>query len=121
MKLHQAAAPGRNLITAYETGRIRINQDYFSGNLIITPDSIVPWQADSFESLSPADFEALLAFEPEVVLFGSGEKLRFPHPRLSAALAEARIGMEVMDTQAACRSFNILMAEDRRVVMAVLG
>ncbi|TDR73521.1 Mth938-like domain-containing protein [Paludibacterium purpuratum] len=121
MKLHEAAAQGRNLITAYEADRIRINQDYFSGNLIVTPDSIVPWQVESFETLVADDFEALLAFEPEVVLFGSGNTLRFPHPRLTAALAAARVGFEAMDTQAACRSYNILMAEDRRVVLAALG
>ncbi|MBV8045507.1 MAG: hypothetical protein JO171_00010 [Paludibacterium sp.] len=121
MKLHEAAAQGRNVITAFDAGRIRINQDYFSGSLIITPDSVSPWQAVSFDALDAADFAALLAFEPEVVLFGSGATLRFPHPRLTAQLAEARVGFEVMDTHAACRSYNILMAEDRKVVLAVLG
>jgi uncharacterized protein len=121
MKLHLTVGQGRNMITAYEPGNIRINQDYFSGNLVVTPDSIAPWSVESFETLQPIDFEQLLDYEPEVVLFGSGDRLRFPHPRLTAALAEARVGMEVMDTHAACRSFNILMAEDRRVVLALLG
>jgi uncharacterized protein len=121
MKLHQTVGQGRNLITAYERDHIRINQDYFSGHLIVTPDSIVPWNVESFETLQATDFEHLLSYEPEVVLFGSGERLRFPHPGLTAALVEARVGLEVMDTQAACRSFNILMAEDRRVVLALLG
>lgn len=120
MKLHLTAAAGRNLITAYEPGRIRINQDYFSGSLIVTAEHVGPWQPASFDALAPADFAALLAHQPEVVLFGSGARLRFPHPSLSAALAEARVGMEVMDSEAACRSYNILMAEDRRVVLALL-
>lgn len=121
MKLHLTVGQGRNLITAYEHDNIRINQDYFRGHLIVTPDSITPWNVTTFEALQASDFEQLLGYDPEVVLFGSGERLRFPHPRLTAALAEARVGMEVMDTQAACRSYNILMAEDRRVVLALLS
>jgi len=120
MKLHQTVGQGRNLITAIENGKIRINQDYYSGNLIVTPDSITPWSATTFEDLRPEQFAELMGFEPEVVLFGSGEKLRFPHPSLTLAVTGARIGLDVMDTQAACRAYNILMAEDRRVVAALL-
>ena len=61
-----------------------------------------------------------LALKPEVVLLGTGDKLRFPHPSLTRAFAEARIGIEVMDLQAACRTYNILMAEERKVAAALL-
>jgi len=74
----------------------------------------------SFDTLTSADFASLLSLQPEVVLFGSGSRLRFPHPGLTAPLTNAAIGVEVMDSRAACRCFNILMAEDRRVVMAML-
>jgi uncharacterized protein len=120
MKMHQTLEPGRNLITAYEQDQIRIHQQAYSGNLIITPDCVSPWSAGAFETLQQTDFSELLQYQPEVVLFGSGISLRFPHPQLTAALTNAHIGVEVMDTRAACRCFNILMAEDRRVVMAVL-
>ena len=72
------------------------------------------------ENLKPEDFERLVQFEPEIVVFGTGTLLRFPHPRLTAALASARIGLEVMDTPAACRTFNILIGEDRKALAAVL-
>jgi uncharacterized protein len=121
MKLHQTLAQGRNLITAYDDAQIKINHQPYSGSLIITPERIAPWSAQSFEALTDEDFSQLLALEPEVVLFGSGRSLRFPHPRLTAALTDRGIGVEVMDNQAACRCYNILMEEDRRVVAVLLG
>lgn len=121
MKLHETVGQGRNLITAYESDRIRINQEYFSGSLIVTPELVKPWEVASFEQLTPENFSALLSLQPEVVLFGAGSHLRFPHPRLTAGLSDAHIGVEVMDTQAACRCYNILMAEDRRVVAVLLN
>jgi uncharacterized protein len=78
------------------------------------------WTAASFDSLSDSDFAALLNLSPELVLLGTGTRQRFPHPRLTRALTEARIGIEVMNTAAACRTYNILMSEGRRVVAAFL-
>ena len=66
------------------------------------------------------DVPQLAALEPEIVLLGTGSRLRFPHPRLTAALARARIGLEVMDVQAACRTYNILAGEGRHVLAALL-
>jgi uncharacterized protein len=74
----------------------------------------------TFDALQAAHFDALLELQPEVVLFGSGSQLRFPHPRLYQALSKARIGVECMDTPAACRTYNILMSEDRKVVAMIL-
>ena len=73
-----------------------------------------------FDGLSAEDFAALLEYTPEVVVFGAGARLRFPQPRLTAALTNAGIGVEVMDTGAACRTYNVLLSEDRRVLAAVL-
>ena len=70
--------------------------------------------------MTPADFEAMLALTPEVVLLGTGSRQRFAHPRLHACLSAARIGLECMDTGAACRTYNILMAEGRRVLAALI-
>jgi uncharacterized protein len=74
----------------------------------------------SFAALAEADFERIAALGPEVVLLGTGARLRFPHPRLSAPLARAGIGLEVMDLQAACRTYNILAAEERIVAAALV-
>ena len=68
----------------------------------------------------PTDFAGLLQFEPELVLLGTGAKQQFPHPALIRALTDARISVEPMDTRAACRTFNILVAENRRVVAALI-
>ncbi|MCD5363003.1 Mth938-like domain-containing protein [Chromobacterium aquaticum] len=121
MKMQQSLGQGKNLFTGYGEGHVLINAQRHDGNLIVTPDSVEPWPVAAFEELQESHFSALLALQPEVVLFGSGKHLRFCHPRLSAALTAAGIGVETMDTQAACRTFNILLAEDRRVVAALLA
>lgn len=120
MKLHEAKSAGQNLFTGYGEGYVLINQERHDGNLVVTPNEVQAWPVQSFEALEAAHFELLAAFKPEVVLFGSGTRIRFPHPRLTAALTNAGIGVEVMDTQAACRTFNILMAEDRKVLAVLL-
>jgi len=81
---------------------------------------ILPWAPASFEALTAADFEALLAQRPELIVLGTGDRQRFPHPRLVAALTSERIGVEAMDTRAACRTYNILMSEGRKVLAALL-
>jgi uncharacterized protein len=87
----------------------------------LTPEAIATgWVPSGFDGLAEADFAHLLSYKPEVVLFGAGSAIRFPHPRLTRALTDARVGLEVMDTPAACRTFNILAAEGRVVVAALL-
>jgi uncharacterized protein len=81
---------------------------------------VLDWGVDSFETLEPAHFARIAALDPEVVIFGSGARLRFAHPRLLTALIERRIGVECMDTAAAARTYNVLVTEGRRVVGALL-
>ncbi|OHX13959.1 Mth938-like domain-containing protein [Chromobacterium sphagni] len=121
MKMHQSLGQGKNLFTGYGAGHVLINAQRHDGNLIVSSDQLAAWSAPDFASLAAEHFETLLAYRPEVVLFGSGASQRFVHPRLYAALTQAGIGVECMDTQAACRTFNILLAEDRRVVAALLA
>jgi uncharacterized protein len=78
------------------------------------------WSADSFENLSQASFDELLPFGPELVLFGSGKRIRFPSPKLIQGLIHKRIGVETMDNGAACRTFNVLAGEGRHVVLALI-
>lgn len=109
-----------NTVTAYGVGFVEINQVRHTTNLIVTPDQIEPWPVAGFAALDASDFERLRDLRTEVVLLGTGTRQRFPHPKLTRPLSDARIGLEVMDTQAACRTYNILMAESRRVAAALL-
>ena len=120
MKFHLATASG-NVVTGIGPGWVRIGATEYRENLVLTPEAIATgWAPAGFDGLAEADFAQLLSYKPEVVLFGTGPAIRFPHPRLTRALTEARIGLEVMDTPAACRTFNILAAEGRGVVAALL-
>jgi uncharacterized protein len=120
MKFHLNIADG-NVFTGHGEGYVRIGESDHHANLLVTPDRLIGgWAPGGFDALSESDFAALAALQPEVALFGSGATMRFPHPRLTRALAEAGIGLEVMDTPAACRTYNILAAEGRRVAAAIL-
>ncbi len=78
------------------------------------------WDCARFEDLTPSHFAQLAALQPELIIFGSGAKLRFPAPSLMQALMSKRIGIETMDTLAACRTYNILAGEGRHVIAALL-
>jgi len=120
VKFHLATASG-NIVTNLGPGWVRIGATEYRENLVLTSETIVAgWAALGFDGLADTDFTILLPHKPEVVLFGAGPMIRFPHPRLTRALTDARIGLEVMDTPAACRTFNILAAEGRSVVAALL-
>ena len=120
MKFHLNTAEG-NMFTGHGADYVRLGVVEYRDNVLVTPERIVTgWTAGGFDTLSEADFAALVELKPEVVLLGTGASLRFPHPRLTRALTDAGIGVEVMDTPAACRTFNILDAEGRRVVAAVI-
>jgi uncharacterized protein len=121
LKLHQDSSGALNTVTAYGADYVEINLERHAGSILFMPDSpVIPWPVSSFDALTPELFDMLLAHAPEVVVFGSGARLRFPHPRLTAALTARRIGVEAMDFKAACRTYNILMSEGRRVAAALL-
>lgn len=121
MKLHADAVPSLNTVTAYGPGFIEINRERHGGPVLLMPEGPVRiWTAQSVEQLDEAAFEALRALEPEIVLVGTGPTQRFLHPRLTAPLSRMRIGVDLMDSRAACRTYNILMAEGRRVLAALL-
>jgi uncharacterized protein len=120
MKFHLNTAEG-NMFTGHGADYVRLGVVEYRDNVLVTPERVVTgWTAGGFDTLSETDFAALVELKPEVVLLGTGASLRFPHPRLTRALTNAGIGVEVMDTPAACRTFNILAAEGRRVVAAVI-
>ncbi len=120
MKFHVSTATG-NVVTGHGPGWVRVGVTEYRESLVLTSDAVHPgWAPGGFEALAEADFAHLLDGGPDVVLLGTGSTLRFPHPRLTRALAAAQVGVEVMDTAAACRTFNILAAEGRRVTAALI-
>jgi len=120
MKFH-LQRPTANVVTGMGPGWISAGDTENRENIVVLPDAVVPgWAPEGFAALGEPDFAALLSYEPEMVLLGTGSKQQFPHPRLLQSLSAARVGVEVMDTRAACRTFNILAAEDRRVAAALI-
>jgi uncharacterized protein len=123
MKLHADKLDTQS-ITAYGEGWIAVNGQRHTQSLVLTSSGLLaPWTCTRFEDLTAADFSTLISAMPEgpeLVVFGSGSKLRFVSPVLLSGLIAQRIGVETMDTAAACRTYNILAAEGRRVVAALL-
>ncbi len=120
MKLHASSPSALNTFSGYGDGFVMVNGQRHEQNMIVMPEQLLPWPVAGFDALSEADFQLVLQMNPEIVLLGTGAKQRFPHPRLTRALTAKRIGVEAMDLQAACRTYNILMAEERRVAAALL-
>ena len=122
MKLHLNTDAGQLLFTGYGDDHVLINGQRFDANLLLTARGVevAPWAGLDFEALTAAHFEWIAHREPDILLLGTGTRLRFPHPSLTRALAEAQIGLEVMDIGALCRTYNILIAEGRSVGAAVL-
>lgn len=112
---------GVNTIGRFDGTSLWVAGRMFRGATVVPwSGEIVAWAARDFASLQQAHFDALLALDPEIVIFGSGATLRFPHPALLRALIARRVGVESMDTAAACRTYNVLVAERRRAVAALL-
>ena len=120
MKLHASGPSAYNTITGYGEDHVMVNGQRHEASLVILPEKIIPWPAQGFDTLSPENFAFLKNLGAEIVLLGTGARQRFPHPRLTAALTAAGIGVEVMDLKAACRTFNILVAEERKVAAALM-
>ncbi len=120
MKLHLQTGVAM-IVTGTAPGVVRVNADEYRENLVLAPDRVETGFAPrGFEGLAAADFAALAARKPAVVILGTGSTHRFPHPSLLAPLYEAGIGVESMATPAACRTFNILAGEGREVLAALI-
>ena len=121
MKLHSTPTQHYQTVTAYDDTGVELNAVRFDHSLIVLPETApVAWPVTSFDSLTAENFAQLDAISPDVVILGTGKRQRFIHPRLIAALTARRIGVECMDNQAACRTYNILMAEGRKVALALI-
>ena len=120
MKLHLMPNAGLQLFSGYGTGYVAINNVRYEKCVVVTPQAVRLWAVGSFESLIAADFGFIAELKPEIVIFGTGTLQRFPQSELARALAASGAGVEVMDSRAACRTFNILATEGRKVVAAIL-
>jgi uncharacterized protein len=121
LKLHLAGASGLNSFNGYGAGFVVVNGTRYERSVVVLPDRIIPdWSAASFGALAPADFAPLAGLPLEIVLLGTGATLRFPRPEVIRPLIDARIGVEVMDVAAACRTYNILVGEARKVAAALI-
>ncbi len=121
MRFAETDDRGGNLVRGYGPEGIRIGARTYRGGLILTPARIVTdWGPAEAEGLAPEHLEALLALDPELIVLGTGAVQVFPDPALYRVTAARGVGIEVMDTGAACRTYNILMAEGRRVVAGFL-
>ena len=111
-----------NFIRAWEPGRIRIAERWLAGNVIVAADKIVEaWTSTAPDRITIADLEPALALEPTIIVLGTGTERLLPDVELMAAVAARAVGLEIMSTAAACRTFNVLLGEQRRVVAALFN
>jgi len=111
----------RYFVRSYGSGWVNISEREIRQSLIVTPEQLVTdWPPQAFADLEESHFEAVAQLTPEIVVLGTGSRQQFPSPRLIRSLLAKGIGVEVMDTAAACRTYNIIMLEGRRVAAALL-
>jgi uncharacterized protein len=121
VKLQSDPHFGANTITGYGDGYVEINKTPYEHAVLLSSDgAISPWPVVSFEELNPSHFSQMIDLKPELILIGTGKRQQFPKPELLKDLISAKIGFEIMNSQAACRTYNILVGEGRKVALALL-
>jgi uncharacterized protein len=121
MPLAEDIISNRHRITAYDVDTISVNDDIYRQSLVMTADSILcPWPVSTLQHLNPENLVPIFESKPTVVLLGTGKRQMFPDAKIFALFGEQGIGLEVMDNGALCRTFNILVAEDRDVTAAII-
>lgn len=110
-----------NAIHSYGPGEISIGNRVYRQSLIVSPARLLPdWSPQDPTELRAVDIEQVLPLDPEIMILGTGTRLCFPTPEITRCLIEKQIGLEVMDTAAACRTYNVLLGEGRRVVAGLI-
>lgn len=121
MKFQLDEPQGGNSISRHDGSRVWVNGEAHESSLLVPwRGEVQVWPLTRFDELSESHFEQILALKPELVIFGSGPRIRFAKPALYQQLIQARIGMETMDLAAACRTYNVLASEGRSVLAALL-
>lgn len=110
-----------NIIQSYSTGELRLRDQVLSSHAIIAADHLIPdWQPAAIEELSIADFQPALDLRPDIILFGTGTRQIFPDLQLLTEIMQTGVAIEVMQTEAACRTYNVLVGENRAAVAALI-
>jgi len=121
MKLHTSNTEKYQTVTGYDQSGVEINAKRYDYSVLVMPETPPrPWNVTRFEDLTAEHFEQIALDTPDVVVLGTGERQRFVHPRLIASLSSKQVGVESMDSHAACRTYNILMGEGRKVTLALI-
>lgn len=121
MKFEREQADGKNTFTGYGEGYVEVNRQRHTQSLVVSGERLITdWPVASLEGLGADHMAALVELKPEIVLLGTGARFQFPEPALLAPLYKAGIGVEAMDTPAACRTYNILQGEGRNVIAALI-
>jgi uncharacterized protein len=120
MKIEREQVSGRNAFSGYGPGYVEVNKERHGTSVVVSGDRLEAWPVASIGALTSAEVAPILALSPEIVLIGSGPTFAFPDPAALASLHAARVGVEVMDTPAACRTYNVLLNEGRNVVAALI-
>lgn len=121
MKLSLDIGSAQYIIRRYTETSVTVNDEELYTSIIVMPDRLIrDWNAPSPASLALEHLNDIIEWKPEILLLGTGNRLQFPRAELMAAVMGKRIGFEVMDTGSACRTYNVLSAEDRRVAVAIM-
>ncbi|MGA7981573.1 MAG: Mth938-like domain-containing protein [Chromatiaceae bacterium] len=121
MKFSETGNSGRHLVQGYGSGRVQIRGKTYTEGLIVSPDEVIAgWGPERAADLAPEHVTALTALEPQVIVIGTGARQIFPEPRVYASALAMGIGVEIMDTGAACRTYNVLAAEGRKVTAGLI-
>jgi uncharacterized protein len=121
MKLSLDTNTAAYMVRSYEPGKIRVNDEYLRESLVISSETLIrDWPPTDFDSLESAHIGIILELQPEIILLGTGQAQHFPEPALLREAIRHGIGVEVMDTGAACRTYNLLASEDRKVAAGLI-
>lgn len=121
MKFSEDYATGVNVIRSYDDTSISINSQTYNKSLVVSGDSLIEdWNIKQVNELNPENLSQLLELQPEVILIGTGTNIEFPHPATYSSIINQGIGIEFMDSRAACRTYNILISENRKVVAGII-
>ncbi len=120
MQFIKDSSDSSNVITGIDSGAIRVNEEIVTGSLILTAETIDQWPVQHVNQITDEHWEAVLSNDPEIILLGTGRTLIFPEPHQLKAAYDRQIGVEVMNTEAACRTYNLLVHESRKVTAALI-
>lgn len=123
MQFNLDNSKGNYIIRSYQPGEIQINDEKIQRSVIVTPTTLInPWQPQTFNELTEKHLQTIFTLDPQptILLLGTGSQLTFPNIELLASFYQRGIGVEIMDTAAACRTFMVLLSEERNVAAALL-